>query len=599
MAILTVFVSSTCEDLKKTRHREAIRSAVEKLRLRVEMMEYWETGDNPPFDASLQRVAKADLLIVAVAHRFGWIPAGQHKSITWLECQKARESGKKILPYIIDPGYAYPLELRDQDRLTRQFEEYGNTQVLAAEFDARIKGLRAFKEWLSVEFSPQPFTSAEVFAKQVEIDLLRWLQSQDSPTGSFRNRHDGSRMVRVPAGNFMMGPDPGQDSDGISRPVDLDEFYISECPVTNKQYRLFVDQSKHRPSPIDGDPDHPVVGVSWEDSQAYCRWAHVRLPNEYQWEKAARGPDGRKYPWGNFGPVEVNANCVASDRKGTTSVKEFPNSASPYGCFDMVGNVFEWCLDPSDSQPDAKSYSRGAALDDGMFRLEDKVFRVVRGGAWNDVADRCQCSYRGRRWQEYEFNNVGFRVVFAGITQDMLDSWLGKGNWFCYPDRLTAVGVTKLPKIEEKPELIDYIEAGGIIYDDRAIPEIGANVELRLPIGNDQIPAWQRTALRAWKEDRERDAAPLTGERLDDLFAAGKWSRDPVQTFLVNVELLEPFELRYPITTLVDAGQSRYGIGQVCPRIGPVQVCLAGDLPEEYVRDFRANAASPQESGNS
>jgi formylglycine-generating enzyme len=572
MAIPTAFVSSTCEDLRETGHREAIRAAIQKTRLLVEMQEYWENQDNPPLDVSLQKVANADILIVAVAHRFGWIPPGRQKSITWLECEEAVSRGKKVLAYIISEEYEYPSRLRDTDRLSRENED---PEKLAIEVSTRIKGLKSFKEWLRVKFVPQEFSSADNLGQQVENGLIRWAQSQDLPTGSFTNQRDGSLMVRVPAGSFAMGGDLEDES---GRSVELDEFYISKYPITNEQYGRFVGQTNHRSTAIAGKPKHPVVGVSWKDALAYCKWAQLCLPNEYQWEKAARGINGLRYPWGNFGPVESRANCLASKVGGTTPVTEFPNSASPNGCVDMVGNAFEWCLDQFASRLDGAPTVCSADLDDAVG------FRIVRGGAWNDVADRCRCAYRGRRWQDYRFNNVGFRVVFSGVTQEMVDSWFGQNNWFCYPDRRTGVGVTKLPRIGEVPELIDYIEAGQTIYDRGQSPvsDIGANVELRLPIAPDQTPEWQRTALKEWVTEQMQDTAPLTRARLDSLFATCDWSRDSDMTFLVDVNLPARLQVRYPITGVAGFDKSRYGVGQICPA-GQVKVSLAGDLPEEYV----------------
>jgi formylglycine-generating enzyme len=574
MAIPTAFISSTCEDLRETGHRDAIRAAIQKTRLLVEMQEYWENQDNPPLDVSLQKVANADILIIAVAHRFGWIPPGRQKSITWLECEEAVSRGKKVLAYIIADEYEYPSRLRDTERLTQENED---AEKLAFEVTTRIKGLKSFKEWLRVRFTPTKFSSAENLGQQVETDLIRWAQSQDLPTGSFTNQRDGSLMVRVPAGGFVTGHDLEDESEGAGRAVELDEFYISKYPITNKQYSLFVNETNHRSTAIAGSATHPVVGVSWKDAQAYCKWAQLCLPNEYQWEKAARGIDGRKYPWGNFGPVESRANCQASKMGGTTPVTEFPNSASPHGCVDMAGNAFEWCLDQFANRLDGVPSTLRAEVDDAV------CFRVVRGGAWNDVADRCRCAYRGRRWQEYRFNNVGFRVVFSGITQEMVDGWFGHGNWFCYPDRRTGVGVTSLPKIVEVPELIDYIEAGQKIYDhgQSPVPEIGANVELRLPIAPDQTPEWQRTALNEWVAEQGRDAAPLTQARLDGLFGTSDWSRDPDMTFLVDVNLPAPLQVRYPITGVAGFDKSHFGVGQICPA-GRVKASLAGDLPEEY-----------------
>jgi serine/threonine-protein kinase len=574
MSIPTVFVSSTCEDLRQTGHRDAIRDAILRTRLRADMQEYWETGDNPPLQECLARVKGADVVVVAVAHRYGWIPEGQKKSITWLECAEAFDSGAKVLAYFINPEYEYGNELRDDYRLTKEFEHDEDEKKLIAGMTARVKGLRDFKKWLAARSTNSTtFTSPENLRQLVEIDLIRWAQSKDLAIGSFTNLRDGSLMLRVPAGSAVLG-----EAAEESKPsMELEEFYISKYPVTNEQYAVFAQQTSRSTLALNGLKDHPVVGVSWHDAQAYCTWAQLRLPTEAQWEKAARGVDGRRYPWGDYGPVEVRANCLSSERGGTTPVNEFPNSASPYGCLDMAGNVFEWCLDPYGERIEAAARVPDAQTDDA------RGFRVVRGGAWNDVADRCRCACRGRRWSEYEFNNVGFRVVFAGLTQEILDGWFGAGNWFCYPDRRSGVGVTKLPSMAELPELIDYIDVDEKRYGQRRCPVsgIGAHVELRLPLGPDQTPEWQRGALERWLEEQGRDREPLDRERLNVLFGTKHWSRHRVMTFIVNVDLPAPLEVRYPVTSAEVLDKARYGVGQECPA-GSARLSLAGDLPERY-----------------
>jgi len=574
MSIPTVFVSSTCEDLRQTGHRDAIRDAIQRTRLLADMQEYWETGDNPPLQECLARVKAADVVVVAVAHRYGWIPEGQKKSITWLECAEAFESGARVLAYFINPEYEYDNKLRDDYRLAREFEQDEDEKKLIAGMEGRVKGLKDFKKWLaSMSTHSTTFTSPENLRQLVEIDLIRWARSKNLSIGSFTNLRDGSRMVRVPAGSAVLG----EGDEELKPSIELEEFYISKYPVTNEQYAVFAQQTSRSTLSFNALKNHPVVGVSWQDAQAYCTWAQLRLPTEAQWEKAARGVDGRRYPWGDYGPVEVRANCLSSERGGTTPVNEFPNSASPYGCLDMAGNVFEWCLDSYSEGIQTTAQVREAQTDDA------RGFRVVRGGAWNDVGDRCRCACRGRRWSEYEFNNVGFRVVFAGLTQDILDGWFGAGNWFCYPDRRSGIGVTKLPLMEDLPELIDYIDVDEKRYGQRRCPVsgIGAHVELRLPVAPDQTPEWQRAALERWRKEQERDREPLERERLNVLFGTNQWSRHRVMTFIVSVDLPAPLEVHYPVTSAEVLDKARYGVGQECPA-GPARLSLAGDLPERY-----------------
>ena len=191
-----------------------------------------------------------------------------------------------------------------------------------------------------------------------------------------------------------MGSDPKVDTDALEdeqpqQRVYLDGYWMGKTPVTNAQYAAFVKATGHQapghwqsstiPS---GKEHHPVVNVSWEDAAAFCTWAsqvtgrEVRLPTEAEWEKAARGTDGRIYPWGNQAPDKSRCN-FAGNENGTTPVGQYsPQGDSPYGCVDMAGNVWEWCADWYD-----ESYYKTAPARNprGPQKGED---RVLRGGWW-------------------------------------------------------------------------------------------------------------------------------------------------------------------------------------------------------------------------
>lgn len=165
--------------------------------------------------------------------------------------------------------------------------------------------------------------------------------------------------------------------------------------IINSQYKKFIEITGIR-EPFFWDderfnkPLQPVVGVSWNDAVAYAKWAGKRLPKEIEWEKAARGVDGREYPWGNTQPDNTKAVYNLDPNKGAPApIGNRKEGASPYGCFDMAGNVWEWCED----------------------WYEEGKFRVVRGGSWVNHHYILRSAYRSCSYPEGRDNNVGFRCV--------------------------------------------------------------------------------------------------------------------------------------------------------------------------------------------
>ncbi len=210
-------------------------------------------------------------------------------------------------------------------------------------------------------------------------------------------------MVYVPAGKFLMGstPDEGYDNEHPQHTVSLDAFWIDKTEVTNAQYRKCVDAGTCREptscdwgKPTYSDPskaNHPVVCVSWDDATAYCTWTGARLPAEAEWEKAARGTDGRTYPWGNSKPDCRQANFWGKDGGcvgGTSAVGSYPTDTSPYGALDMAGNVWEWVIDWFDEG----YYARSPATNPlGPASGQE---RVLRGGSWYFTADGLRTAAR-------------------------------------------------------------------------------------------------------------------------------------------------------------------------------------------------------------
>ena len=198
----------------------------------------------------------------------------------------------------------------------------------------------------------------------------------------------GIEMVTIPAGEFLYGDQKER--------IYLPEYAVAKTPVTNAQYKTFVEDAGHQPPRHwergkipEGKEDHPVIYVSWHDSVAFCGWARCRLPTEQEWEKGARGTDGRKYPWGDR-QEEGPCNTYEAVIGDTTPVDRYPEGASPYGLLDMAGNVWEWCADWYGPSPNTK---------------------VLRGGSWSSYLSNARSAYRSRDIPVNRDNMSGFRCV--------------------------------------------------------------------------------------------------------------------------------------------------------------------------------------------
>ena len=217
---------------------------------------------------------------------------------------------------------------------------------------------------------------------------------------------DGTELITIPAGGFIMGNDR-EDREKPQRRVYLDMYQIGRNPVTNAQYRQFIEATGRREPRLWDDerfnqPNQPVVGVSWHDAQAYCQWAGLRLPTEAEWEKAARGNDGQEYPWGPEPPDESRCNFARNiDR--TTEVGSYPDGASPYGCLDMAGNVWEWCADwYEEYDPQQTRNPTGPVKGD---------LKVLRGGSWYSSGTGVRCAFRFSRHPDFWNLGLGFRCA--------------------------------------------------------------------------------------------------------------------------------------------------------------------------------------------
>jgi formylglycine-generating enzyme required for sulfatase activity len=252
---------------------------------------------------------------------------------------------------------------------------------------------------------------------------LRFLRTNQQGYREYLNPRDGSQVVLIPAGGFVMGSEALEQT-RPQQQVNLEAYCIGKNEVTNAQFQRFLDESGYEvlASRWDlhfeaGRENYPVVYVSWFDAVAYCKWAGGHLPTEAEWEKAARGPHGLPYPWGRQwdknrcnslamdDPALVKRMAAMDVGRGTTPVGSFPSGASPYGVLDLLGNAVEWCSSAYQDYPYLAT--------DGREGSDPEALRVLRGGCWYSQPDTLTCYYRDKSTPEYWYfyNYVGFRVA--------------------------------------------------------------------------------------------------------------------------------------------------------------------------------------------
>lgn len=229
------------------------------------------------------------------------------------------------------------------------------------------------------------------------------------------SERDGMVMVFVPAGEFIMGSNDGESDEQPVHTVYLDDYWIDQTEVTNAMYAKCVEdggcmppdliRSYNRDSYFNNHEfdNYPTIYVPWSNANAYCLWAGRRLPTEAEWEKAARGTDARRYVWGNETPSSsfLNYAYIVGD---TTEVGNYPNGVSPYGAYDMAGNVWEWVNDWYDINYYDTSPSQNP---NGPSSGE---YKVLRGGAWN-IGNIVHPSSRNKTHPANLIYNIGFRCA--------------------------------------------------------------------------------------------------------------------------------------------------------------------------------------------
>lgn len=337
-------------------------------------------------------------------------------------------------PYYLEPGTRIRSERLDVDEeLSELIQSMLEEDPRKRPWDA--KRLLERLENFGKNLKPIPETREKINANQtsqLEIitnanDVQREIKASEPQDGEIKLIDLGEQVymefVNVPAGEFWMGSDENdQTARADEKPkhrVYLDEYWIGKYPVTNRQYAWFINETNHKKPehwnneqiPFNKE-DHPVVFVSWYDAERFSKWLNqkcnksFKLPSEAQWEKAARGKDGRRHPWGNESPQKnlLNYNMNVGD---TTPVSSYPQGASPYGVMDMAGNVWEWVWDWYENE----YYKRLISNNPKGPKIGE--FRVARGGSWFYVEFGIRSTLRYWVTPSLMRYNFGFRIVIS------------------------------------------------------------------------------------------------------------------------------------------------------------------------------------------
>jgi formylglycine-generating enzyme required for sulfatase activity len=332
------------------------------------------------------------------------------KAVALLRSQSKLLSGRR--------EYAQLLKTAEEGR-TRE-AAVQSFLTIADQKEAQKKWLESFNILTQIRLAQPDDPRVEKRYQEIRRRVREWEQGQQ------RKTPEG--MIFVPSGYFIMGDAGSEQRARAPRlPVFVDGFYIDRHPVTNRQYRAFLDylektqdhsrchpdeprKKSHRPSTW-GDPkwsgdDLPVVGINWFDAFAYAAWVGKRLPYETEWEKAASWKEDEEtkliYPWGNeFDPARCNCSEAGIGRP--TPVDRYSRSPSPYGILDMCGNVWEWCIEWF------YEYKYSKRLISNLKGPNYGETHILRGGAWDNDRNGVTTIHRSRAYPLSVFSTVGFR----------------------------------------------------------------------------------------------------------------------------------------------------------------------------------------------
>lgn len=314
----------------------------------------------------------------------------------------------------------------ERDRITKNYTKLLEVSVLGGErFD--------FKERLSADTALDHFEDRvrkDFEPKTVFVEGGEFLMGSVKPSERDQTQQKGqlaqqkSRVFELVVGEDVLDFD-AEDNELPQHTSVLPDYYIGRYPVTNLEYQHFVRESEHKPPDYwkkNEFPEeliyHPVVEVTWHDAVGYCKWLseasgiNYRLPSEAEWEKAARGGDGRIYPWGNQWDPAF-ANTVEGGKRETTVIGSYPGGASPYGALDMSGNVREWTRSLWGKEFNKPDFIYPYGPVDGREEMDAEGLRVLRGGSFNHGQRNARCASRYRGFPDERAYVNGFRVLFS------------------------------------------------------------------------------------------------------------------------------------------------------------------------------------------
>jgi len=337
-----------------------------------------------------------------------------------------RFTQKKPYTKILDPASLNPPKTTSISKQSN-YRWYGFVGIVLLLFIFGGLGLNSlFNKPSDVTVTPssQIFTETSEPPSQTAAPVIPTLSVTQTPSptattvlgigSTSRSLKDGMLLVYVPAGEFVMGADDGDDDEMPVSMIFLDAFWIDQTEITNTMYAKCVEANQCDPPDKNRSftrpfyfnslefNDNPVIYVDWYMANMYCNWVGRRLPTEAEWEKSARGPTGYKYPWGYVSPKNSLLNYER--RVGDTKkVGSYPEGESVYGALDMAGNVWEWVSSLYQPYP----YS----IDDGREDITSVNTRVVRGGAWSDNGFSVRTANRSFYGPNTTGDFLGFRCA--------------------------------------------------------------------------------------------------------------------------------------------------------------------------------------------